>query len=102
MLPYYAVIFTSKLSAHTNGYREMAMQMEELACKQSGFLGFETARDDIGISVSYWKDLESIGAWKAQLAHKEAQEKGINKWYSHYHIRICKVEREYAFNRPSQ
>jgi heme-degrading monooxygenase HmoA len=98
---YYAVIFTSQLSDNTEGYKEMANQMEALARRQPGYLGFESARSEIGISISYWKDPESIAAWKTQLAHQKAQEKGMQQWYSHYHIRICKVEREYSFNKPS-
>ena len=42
--PYYAVIFTSVRQDGDNGYGEAAKQMLELAAKQPGFLGFETAR----------------------------------------------------------
>ena len=62
--PYYAVIFTSILNKDHQGYEEMAEKMEALAKLQPGYLGFESARNEIGISVSYWKDLESIKLWK--------------------------------------
>ena len=52
-------------------------------------------RDTLGITVSYWKDLESIIAWKMHQAHLEAQQLGKSKWYSTYKTRICKVERDY-------
>jgi len=71
--PYYAVIFTSKQSADTAGYSEMATRMVALAEQQPGYLGIESARDAIGITVSYWRDLESIKLWKNQAAHLEAQ-----------------------------
>ena len=58
--PYYAVIFTSTRTAVDDGYAEMATKMVELAQQQEGFLGIESARNDIGITVSYWRDLESI------------------------------------------
>jgi heme-degrading monooxygenase HmoA len=58
--PYYAVIFTSIRTEGDNGYSQMGEEMEKLVEKQPGFLGFETARNEIGITVSYWKDLESI------------------------------------------
>ncbi len=96
--PYYAVIFTSLKTQTDEGYAEMSQKMEELAKKQPGYLGFESARSEIGISVSYWKDLESIRHWKSNLEHREAQQKGRNQWYSHYKIRIAKVERAYGFD----
>lgn len=95
--PYYAVIFTSILKKSHAGYTEMADKMEELAKLQPGYLGFESARSEIGISISYWKDLESIRKWKQNAEHLLAQELGKSKWYQSYHIRICKVERDYDF-----
>ena len=70
--PYYAVIFTSLRTENNNGYDEMAERMIDLASKQAGFLGIESARDDLGITVSYWSNLESIKNWKANLEHQEA------------------------------
>jgi heme-degrading monooxygenase HmoA len=95
--PYYAVIFTSIRTEGDNGYNEMAEKMDELARRQNGYLGIESARNEIGITVSYWRDLESIKLWKLQTDHIAAQQKGITDWYSHYKVRICKVEREYGF-----
>ena len=62
--PYYAVIFTSTRTAGDKGYLQMSKKMEELAKNQPGYLGFESAKDEIGISVSYWENLESISKWK--------------------------------------
>lgn len=94
--PYYAVIFTSHRTDGDNGYSEMATKMVELASKQPGFLGVEFAREDVGITVSYWKDLESIKRWKANMEHQEAQRLGHEKWYSSFKTRIAKVERDYG------
>ncbi len=94
--PYYTVIFTSLRTPGDNGYSEMAERMVELANQQPGFLGMESSRDEIGITVSYWANLESIQAWKANLEHLQAQKKGIEKWYSSYKVRIALVEREYG------
>ena len=58
--PYYAVIFSSIRTEGENGYSEMGDKMVELAEQQDGFLGVESARNELGITVSYWKDLESI------------------------------------------
>ena len=94
--PYYAVIFTSQRTEGDHGYGEMAKRMVELAAQQPGFLGIESAREDVGITVSYWRDLESIKAWKANIEHKEAQRLGREQWYSAFKARIAKVERDYG------
>ncbi len=99
MEPYYAVIFTSVQTENIDGYSEMAELMETLAKQQSGFIGIESARNEIGITVSYWQNLESIKKWKANLDHLSAQRKGREQWYSYYKVRICKIEREYEFIR---
>ena len=96
---YYAVIFTTKQTANLKGYTEMAEAMEVLAAKQPGYLGIESARDELGITVSYWESLESISLWKENIAHLRAQEKGKAQWYTWYKLRICKVEREYEFSK---
>ena len=94
--PYYAVNFTNTRTDGDNGYEKMAQKMVELASNQPGFLGVESARNDVGITVSYWVDLESIKAWKAHAEHREAQKLGREVWYSAFKTRICKVERDYG------
>jgi len=94
--PYYAVIFSSTRTEGNNGYNETANRMVELAEQQAGFLGAESAREGLGITVSYWTDLESIKQWKANAEHLEAQKKGRSQWYQSFKIRISKVERDYG------
>ena len=94
--PYFAVIFTSVRTDGDNGYSEAAKQMVELASEQPGFLGFESARQEIGISVSYWASLEAITAWKENITHRQAQERAKD-WYRAFRVRVCRVEREYGF-----
>jgi heme-degrading monooxygenase HmoA len=100
--PYYAVIFTSERTIIEEGYADTAERMVFLAGQQPGYLGHESARDGIGITVSYWRSLEDIRNWKQQAEHLIAQEKGREKWYENYKTRICKVERDYAFNSESR
>ncbi|WP_299121714.1 antibiotic biosynthesis monooxygenase [uncultured Winogradskyella sp.] len=95
--PYFAVIFTSTQTEYTEGYAEMANRMETLAKQQKGYIGIESARSDIGITVSYWESLDAIKNWKANTEHLFAQQKGREQWYNWYNVRICKVEREYEF-----
>jgi len=97
--PYYAVIFSSIRENDDSEYQVMANKMDGLAKIQSGFLGFETARDVLGVSVSYWEDLDAIRNWKMNVDHIEAQNKGKSDWYKTYKVRIAKVEREYSFEK---
>nr|WP_236995565.1 antibiotic biosynthesis monooxygenase [Halomonas huangheensis] len=96
--PYYAVIFTSLKAEYGHGYAEMAERMLELAAQQPGFLGVESAREQLGITVSYWASREAIAAWKANIEHREAQRLGRERWYSAFRTRICRVEREYGMS----
>lgn len=96
--PYYAVIFTSTRTNVDDGYAAMSEKMVELAKQQPGYLGHESARNEVGITVSYWASLEAIKNWKAVSDHMEAQHKGRKQWYSAYTTRICLVERDYSFN----
>ncbi|WP_320151042.1 antibiotic biosynthesis monooxygenase [uncultured Tolumonas sp.] len=95
--PYYAVIFTSIRTDIDEGYGLTADAMVALAEKQPGFLGVESARNDVGITVSYWADLDSIQQWKSNSEHLLAQKLGREKWYQAFKTRIAKVERDYEF-----
>lgn len=95
--PYYAVIFTSIRTEIDDGYSKMSDDMEELVKQQPGFLGFDSAREKTGITVSYWKDIESIKHWRDNAEHQLARIKGREKWYKYFSVRIAKVEREYSF-----
>ncbi|WJG11223.1 antibiotic biosynthesis monooxygenase [Aliiglaciecola sp. LCG003] len=95
--PYYAVIFTSILANDSEEYAETSEQMLTLASQMDGYLGIDSARQEVGISVSYWRDIESIRAWKANTEHQKAQQSGKHNWYKSYQVRIAKVEKHYSF-----
>jgi len=97
--PYYAVIFTSLQTDQIEGYSEMAEAMESLAKLQPGYLGIESAKEVVGITISYWKTTADIKNWKANLDHLMAQKIGRDQWYRWYKVRICKVEHEYEFHK---
>ena len=96
--PYYAVIFTSQRTEGENDYEAMAQAMYELALEQPGCLGAESTRDldGLGITVSYFVDEAAIRAWQQNARHLVAQRLGKELWYSHYELRVAKVERAYS------
>ncbi len=96
-----AVIFTSLRTPGDDGYAQTSDEMVRLAAEQDGFLGVESARDadGLGLTVSYWRDEAAIKAWRAHCDHLAAQAAGKARWYRAYRVRICRVEREYSFER---
>ncbi|HEY1722516.1 MAG TPA: antibiotic biosynthesis monooxygenase [Magnetospirillaceae bacterium] len=100
--PYYAVIFSSQRTPGEGGYGAMADRMMELAEKSPGFLGAESARsaEGFGITVCYWRSLEEIAAWKQDAEHQVAQKLGRDQWYQGFRLRVAKVERAEAWDKP--
>jgi len=94
--PYVAVVFTSLRTDGDNGYAVMSARMEELAAQQPGYLGIEAARDELGITVSYWADEASARAWKEVAEHVVAQQRGRDTWYADYRVRVATVTRDYG------
>ncbi len=99
--PYYAVIFISTLSEHSAGYAQAAERMLELARTMPGFLGEESAREERGITVSFWRDEAAFEHWRQQAEHLAAQRQGRERWYADYELHVTRVERFKAFNRKS-
>jgi heme-degrading monooxygenase HmoA len=100
--PYWAVIFTSLRTGDDEGYGDTAARMLALAAQQPGFLGVESARDGVGITVSYWRDEASIAAWKRVTEHAVAQGAGRQRWYERYAVRVAQVTRAYGFERETE
>jgi heme-degrading monooxygenase HmoA len=48
------------------------------------------------LSLSFWKDEESIQQWRNLEMHRHAQEKGRNEVFKDYHLRIATVVRDYG------
>lgn len=96
--PYTAVIFTSVRTAGDRGYAAAAAAMDALARQQPGFLGVESAREGIGITVSYWRDDHAARAWKQVAEHLLVQRAGRAVWYANYRVRVATVSREYGLH----
>ena len=97
--PYVAVIFTSTRNEGDegdDGYAAMSDAMERLAEQQPGYLGHESARNGVGITVSYWVDEQAALGWKQVAAHLGAQRRGRSQWYADYTVRVATVSRAYT------
>ena len=98
---YYVVIFTTIRTAGDNGYDKMNEETFKLVEAQSGYLGAESFSNDEGknVTIVKFKTKEDIKKWRENPVHQKAQELGREKWYQHYNVKVCKVEREYEFNK---
>ncbi len=98
--PYIAVIFTSTRTLdYGEEYSQWATRMIDLVRTQPGFLSEVSARDPetrFGITISYFKDEESVKRWKDVQEHQQAQKLGQEKFYSEYTVKVATVYREYA------
>jgi len=95
--PYWAVIFTSVRTAGDGGYGETAERLVDLARNMDGFLGMESVRDGVGITISYWRDEAAIRAWREHPEHRAAIARAA-QWYSAFRTRVCRVERDGGLN----
>ena len=77
--------------------RALLSAMGTLAAEQPGYIGMESTRDadGLGITVSYWQDETALKNWKTVAQHALAQKLGKEKWYTHYTLRVARVERAY-------
>ncbi len=94
------VIFTSRRS--TTGeeeYEALSTRMAELVRDHPGFLEMTSVRDPRtreGVTVAYFRDEESVIAWKADLEHREAQRRGMTDLYEAYRVTVAHVDRDYG------
>ena len=100
--PYYVVIFTSARKEDANEYAETAARMKSRAANMPGYLGFESARQENGttISISYWESKDAIRNWKEDSEHAQARMRGRTEWYTDYKVEVAKVER--AYTKPNK
>lgn len=99
--PYYVTVFTSVRSENEGGYAETSARMEELVKEVPGFLGMDHARTPGGLSITvgYFRDADSLTAWRSDAEHHAAQQRGRDEWYENYTLHVAKVERSHAFTR---
>jgi heme-degrading monooxygenase HmoA len=96
------VLFRSRLSAEAgDDYSEMAAEMLETAKPMPGFVDFKSfkAEDGERISIVWWRDEETMTAWRTHARHLVAQKSGREKWYESYKIEVAEVLRANAFER---
>jgi len=99
------VLFRSRLTdlAATDGYPEMADEMETIARSMPGFIDVKAfkAEDGERLTVVWWQDEETLKGWREQVRHRIAQRTGREKWYQYYKLEVAEVVRQNTFERPA-
>jgi heme-degrading monooxygenase HmoA len=81
-------------------YLEIASQLRPELDEIDGFISierFQSLNDpEKVLSLSFWKDEESIQQWRSLEMHRWAQSKGRDGIFKDYHLRIAEVKRDYG------
>jgi heme-degrading monooxygenase HmoA len=97
----FVILFRSKLTSNTDGYEELADEMVRLGKEMPGFIDFKSfkAEDGERLSVAWWRDAETLRAWRTHPRHRFAQEAGREKFYEYYNIDVAEIVRSNHFDR---
>ena len=95
-----AVIFEVRpLKEQRDTYFDIAAQLRPELLKANGFISVERFQSltDEGkyLSLSFWKDRDSVNNWYRNANHHQAQETGRNSVFKDYRIRVAEVFRDY-------
>lgn len=81
-------------------YLDIASELKPLLEQIDGFIAIERFQSlsETGkiLSLSWWRDEESVLAWTKNVFHQEAQAEGRASIFSYYRIRVARVLRDYS------
>jgi len=93
----YAVIFRATVNTLDREYSATVERLHVLAQEYGCRSLHSVMQGDEEVTLSYWDDLEQIKAWRQDPEHRKAQELGRSRWYAHYEVQICPIERGYSW-----
>jgi heme-degrading monooxygenase HmoA len=85
--------------------RALVAEMIVEAKTIEGFISKETFQslDDPGkvVTLSYWKDQESLTRWMRNAEHRRAIPQGKNELFTHYTIQLAEVTSQKVWKKPA-
>ncbi len=85
-------------------FETASQHMQEQVKKYDGFLGEDPCckldNENTFVTLFYWRDRESMKAWREDRVHVITQNLGREKLFAWYKIRVCELEREYEWEYP--
>ena len=87
-------------------YFDLAAELRPLLEEIDGFISIErfeslTTKGKY-LSLSYWKDEESIRTWRNMEGHRNVQAKGRDSVFAEYRIRVAHVVRDYGLEERNE
>ncbi|MGF1703286.1 antibiotic biosynthesis monooxygenase [Photobacterium makurazakiensis] len=83
-------------------YIDIAASIKPMLEQIDGFISverFKSLSDESKIlSLSFWRDEESVARWRNLAEHKEAQRQGKEAFFDKFRIRVASVVRDYDFH----
>ena len=87
-------------------YKALAEGLGDEVKNFEGFISIERFQSitDTGkfVSLSFWRDEESVRRWRNVQQHREAQKKGRAGIFRSYRLRIAQVLRDYTMDERAQ
>ncbi|PSW16190.1 antibiotic biosynthesis monooxygenase [Photobacterium rosenbergii] len=98
-----AVIFEVQVAeGKTSEYLDIANEIRPLLAGIEGFISIERfqslTNEGKVLSLSFWRDEESIKQWRRIESHRLAQAKGRNGVFESYRLRVAGVIRDYGMD----
>lgn len=89
-----------------DGYLDIAASLKPELSKIEGFVSIERFRSishpEKVLSLSFWKDEESVAKWRNVELHRIAQQAGRKTVFDDYRLRIGSILRDYGMNERAQ
>ncbi|MCC7273133.1 MAG: antibiotic biosynthesis monooxygenase [Alphaproteobacteria bacterium] len=95
-----AVIFEVEMQdGQADRYFELAAALREEVQKVDGFVSVERfasiSTPGRYVSLSFWRDADSVARWHAHMGHRAAQAEGKAAIIRDFRIRVAEVTRDY-------
>lgn len=89
-----------------NDYFDLASQLKPELLQIQGFISierFQSINDpDKLLSLSFWKDEDSVDQWRKVELHRHAQKEGRQFIFKDYRLRVANVIRDYSMTNRKQ
>jgi heme-degrading monooxygenase HmoA len=99
------ILFRSRLTAEAGqDYQSLGADMEALIRENPGYLAhkYYQAEDGERLTLVWFRDAESLKAWREFPPHAEAQRRGRERWYESYTMEVAQVVRTSKFQRSGE
>jgi heme-degrading monooxygenase HmoA len=87
-------------------YLDIAASLRPELDNIEGFISIERfqsmADKDKVLSLSFWKDEESVAQWRKVELHRQAQANGRSNIFNDYRLRVANVLRDYTLTERGQ